>query len=116
MTIRRLSAHHTAKLLILNAFFYEKEKSKPVTRYKISKNTLRTISGRSTIRATFLEEIEYELSELGWVMIENHDDELCFMIMSTTGSWAKLSSKRLNNIINKGEDEIDKAYEDNCLL
>ncbi|WP_312925306.1 hypothetical protein [Atlantibacter hermannii] len=108
----RHKALQTAKLLVLNAKLYENEKQKPVTRYKISKNTLRNISGRKTIRPAFIAEVEYELTELGWMLIENHEDELCFMIMATTGSWAKLSSKRLTDLIMSDSEAIDEAYEE----
>lgn len=116
MSKHRLSAAHTAKLIVLNAYFYGKEKDKSITRYKISKNTLRTMSGRSSIRSSFISELDYELAELGWMLVENHDDDLCFMIMSTTGNWAKLSSRRLNNLIDEGADGIDEAYENNIEL
>lgn len=116
MSTQRLSAIHTAKLIVLNAHFYGLEKEKNITRYKISKNTLRVMSGRSSIRVSFLSELDYELAELGWMLIENHDDDLCFMLMSTTGNWAKLSSRRLNTLIDEGADSIDESYDENIEL
>ncbi|WP_227633122.1 hypothetical protein, partial [Klebsiella pneumoniae] len=66
MSKHRLSAAHTAKLIVLNAYYYGQEKDKNISRYKISKNTLRTMSGRNSIRTSFLSELDYELAELGW--------------------------------------------------
>ena len=111
MSKHRLSAAHTAKLIVLNAYYYGQEKDKNISRYKISKNTLRTMPGRNSIRTSFLSELDYELAELGWMLVENHDDDLCFMVMSTTGNWAKLSSRRLSALIDEGADSIDEAYE-----
>jgi len=116
MSNHRLSASHTAKLIVLNAYFYGLEKDKHISRYKISKNTLRAMSGRSSIRASFLSELDYELAELGWMLVENHDDDLCFMVMATTGNWAKLSSRRLSTLIDEGADSIDEAYENHIEL
>lgn len=111
MPKKNLSAEHTAKLIVLNADFYGNEKDKLISRYKISLNTLRIISKRDAIREAFLAEVELELAELGWAFIRNNEDECCFMVMATTGNWAKLSSKRLTDLIEEGPDAIDQAYE-----
>lgn len=112
MAKKNLSAEHTAKLIVLNADLYGTEKGKSISRYKISLNTLRALSKRDAIRDAFIAEVELELAELGWLMSRNNDDECCFMLMSTTGNWAKLSSKRVTDLINGGESAIDKAYEE----
>lgn len=116
MAKKNLSAEHTAKLIILNADLYGTEKNKHISRYKISLNTLRAISKRDAIRDAFVAEVELELAELGWLMSRNNDDECCFMVMATTGNWAKLSSKRLTDLIESGETAIDEAYERYCEL
>ncbi|WP_313449951.1 hypothetical protein [Pseudescherichia sp.] len=112
MCSHRLSAAATAKLIILNGHYYSEEKEKAITRYKISKATLRNLSGRQKIHESFLAEVQYELAEEGWMFVINNDDECCFMIMSTMNNWPKLSSKRIIDLSKKGEEEIDRVYLD----
>ncbi|EPK3405894.1 hypothetical protein JAG57_002608 [Proteus mirabilis] len=108
---KNLSASAVAKLIVLNAFLYATEKGKSITRYKVSNSTLRKMSHRNSLRESFLVEVDNELSELGWTMIRNNNDENCFMVMSATDNWPKLSSKRLNTILEQNdESEIDDMY------
>lgn len=116
MSSHRLSAAATAKMIILNGYYYGDEKEKSITRYKMSKATLRNLSGRQKIHDSFLAEVEYELAEEGWTFMVNNDDECCFMVMSTMNNWPKLSSKRVIQLRDKGEEEIDKVYQDYIAL
>lgn len=111
MSLHRLSAAATAKMIILNGHYYGDEKEKSITRYKMSKATLRHLSGRQKIHDSFLAEVEYELAEEGWIFMINNDDECCFMVMSTMNNWPKLSSKRVIQLRDKGEEEIEKVYQ-----
>ncbi|MEJ5075777.1 hypothetical protein [Erwinia sp. MYb535] len=115
MSGSKISAMQTAKLIILNAHFYGEEKERPISRYKISRNTLRIISDRAALRDSFIIELEHAMAELGWLFVQNNDDECCFMVMTTTGNWAKLSSKRLTSFI-KDPETIDDEYEHKCEL
>lgn len=116
MSSHRLSAAATAKMIILNGYYYGEEKEKAISRYKMSKATLRNLSGRQKIHDSFLAEVEYELAEEGWTFITNNDDECCFMVMATMNNWPKLSSKRVIELRDMGEEKIEKAYLDYSTL
>ncbi|MFU0967072.1 hypothetical protein [Kluyvera ascorbata] len=106
----RISPEGTAKLIILNLDEYAKEKSKVITRYKISKETMRRISNRSNIHPGFIREVGNSLGELGWVLIESNDDHYCFLKQDAMNNWAKLTAKRIKGLRAQGEEAIADAY------
>jgi hypothetical protein len=90
----RRSAYATAQLILINAKLYESEREKEITRYRFSIHTLRRISRRNSIRATFIAQLDEELAELGWFLIPL-GTEFGVMDISKMENWVKLSSKRL---------------------
>jgi len=106
----RISPEGTAKLIILNLDEYAREKSKVITRYKISKETMRRISNRFNIHPGFIREVGNSLGELGWVLIESNDDHYCFLKQDAMNNWAKLTAKRIKSLRIQGEEAIAEAY------
>lgn len=110
MSTRR-SAAHTAKLLLINAKLYEREREREITRYKFSLQTLRKVSGRKAIRQSFLDDLDVELEELDWKLLPL-TNEFSVMDLSKTDSWVKLSSKRLTDggQLDLSFDEVDDLF------
>jgi hypothetical protein len=112
MTTRRTPIA-TAKLLLINAKLYERERDRDITRYRFSIPTLRTISGRLALRESFLSDLDNELADLGWLFIRL-GAEFAIMNLAKTDSWVKLGSNRLSKMghLEEDEEEIDDAYLD----
>jgi hypothetical protein len=91
----RKSIQDTAKLLLINAKFYEEEKGKEVSRHRISTHTLKRISKRQALREGFIKSLTDELAELGWIFIKL-DDQFAIIDSKKIEAWVKLSSKRLS--------------------
>lgn len=98
MSKNTFTAETTAKLITLNAKLYSVEKGYPVIRYKFTRNTLRQLSRRKSLRKDFIQDLIEEMAELNWVLFENNEDLFCAMSMSKTEEWVKLSDKRLSHL------------------
>jgi hypothetical protein len=92
---KRQTPAHTAMLILINAKLYEREREKEISRYRFSLQSLRRISGRRAIRDRFVSELDDELAELGWHLIQL-GNEFAVMELEKLESWVKLSSKRLD--------------------
>jgi hypothetical protein len=112
MTTRRTAAT-TAKLILLNAKFYEDEREKEITRYRFSRQTLERIAGLHALRPTFISQLEDELAYLGWQFFSLGGD-YGVLNVSKTVTWVKLSSKRLveqeSSLLNVSVDIVEQKY------
>jgi hypothetical protein len=110
---KKLSPYATAQLLLLNAAYYETEKSKDVSRYRFSREMLRRVSGWGRLSSPFIQELDADLRRLGWLLIDLSDSEFAIIVTTKIAVWPKLSTKRLATagLLNTSdEDEIDEAY------
>lgn len=109
------SATITAKLAIINGKLYAEEKHKEYTRHRISKNSLRTLSGRERIHDTFVDELTEEFARIGWHFFQHSDTEFGILKADKVNVWAKLGTSRVHDIIKKmdngNENAVDEEYE-----
>ncbi len=111
--MNKISSFATAQLLIINAALYGEEKSKEISRYRFSRQSLRNISGMGRLSGPFIEDLMGDLQRLGWIFIEFSDSDCAIMMVSKITVWPKLSSKRLNTndqLWTLDEDLINEAY------
>lgn len=111
--MHKISSFATAQLLVINAALYADEKSKEVSRYRFSRESLRIISGWGRLSASFMEDLTGDLLRLGWIFIDFSDAECAMIMVSKITVWPKLSSKRLQDddqLWTSDEAKIQKAY------
>ncbi|CDG84010.1 hypothetical protein [Janthinobacterium agaricidamnosum] len=106
------SAAVTAKLAIINGKFYAEEKQKEYTRHRISKNSLRKLSGRERIHDTFIEELIEEFARLGWHFFIHSDTEYAVLQADKVNVWAKLGTSRVHELIKKMDNGDEDAVDD----
>jgi hypothetical protein len=84
-----------AKLLIINAMIYEKERKVEVFRYRFTYQTLCKVAGRVSISDRLVASLQETLPELGW-QFWRVEHEFCIVRMDSRTQWFKLTSKRLD--------------------
>lgn len=105
------SATTTAQLLVINVKTYEQEKSRDVSRYRLSHETLLRISGRKrNLREKFLTDLQDELVELDWVFFRS-GAEYAMVNVTKLDSWVKLSSKRVTPLFDEEPEAIEAHYQ-----
>lgn len=104
------AASVVAKLLLLNLMFFRDERNKEITRYRLSTTTFKKIAGKLNLRLAFVEAVDDELKECGWLLIQR--DEMTYAVIKadTIDNWSRLSAKRVNALLNSDEAEIDNEY------
>ena len=109
----RYSPDAVAALLVMNAELYGHEKGREVSRFRISRVSLRRISGRSRLKAAFLDDLTESMFDLGWHFIEHNDTEYAGIQVSKMSTWPKLAHKRLiaNGLLGANEADIFTAYD-----
>lgn len=104
-------AREVAKLLIINAHRYAKEREKDPLPYRFNSVSLRLIAGRSTLRASFVNKVYDNLKGFGWILIEIDDKEYAIIPVERTEMWAKLGAKRVKKLaLDNDIDDIDLAF------
>jgi hypothetical protein len=121
MSFIRISAEHTAKALLINLAEYCETKGKDVSRFRISRDSLKRASNRKTLREAFVVEVIDEMAQLGWSSIDTgtmeSDNELAFIQTSKIEVWPRLGVARVLKLVRmKGDlesvhESIDDAYE-----
>lgn len=109
----KISSQATAQLLVLNAALYAEEKSKEVSRYRFSRQTLRDISGWGRLSGPFIEELTGDLQRMGWIYIDFSDTEIAIIQAPKITVWPKLTAKRLredSQLWTTDEEKIHQAY------
>ncbi len=94
----RLSAAEVAMLTIFLFKEYDRDKGKNTSRARISQATLRVLSERQRLRASFVEDWIDELSSLGWSAFPVGDNFAIIETNTVTG-WARISAKRLKSVM-----------------
>jgi hypothetical protein len=104
----RPTAYETAILTIYLVKLFDKEHGRKTSRFRLSERTLRTISMRSSLRGSFLDDWIDELGLLGWSAFAL-DDYFAFIERETVNSWARIGSARIANVLRRlhsGEPEV----------
>lgn len=95
----KLSAFHTALALAVNAQLAAEEKDKEITRFRFSRQMLRSVSGWKRISEVFLRELFDELGGLGWTAVELSDTELAAIKTSKINVWPKLGGRSVMKLV-----------------
>lgn len=111
MTNMKLSANATACLLILNARGYSEEKARELSRFRVTRNSIRRISGWNRLSAPFMEELAQAMAEYGWFFLEFNDTEFAAIQIDKVGSWVRLGSSRVSHY-RKKDDAEESIYDD----
>ncbi|WP_420996540.1 hypothetical protein ACKI2N_032725 [Cupriavidus sp. 30B13] len=106
-------AEVTALLLILNAELFGAEKSREVSRFRISRTVLRRVSGWARLSEPFLSDIAENMAAYGWRFIEHSDTEFAAIQTAKMSTWPKLGHKRLieKGLLGSSESDIYNAYD-----
>ena len=89
-----------AELVVYLSRAYDDEKGTETTRYRISADTLRRISGRASLRDSFLDDWESEMCHLGWSVLRVGDHFGLIHTKAISG-WHRVSSRRISTEIDK---------------
>lgn len=106
------SALATAQLLIINALEYQKEKDKELSRYRFSQETFLKLSCRKRLSTQFINDVDENLAELGWVLLRLSVDYAIIRTHVPEKKWAKLSANRVDEYIKLDESAINQKYEE----
>lgn len=122
MSQNRISAEHTAKALLLNLALYGEGKGKDLSRFRISKKSLKTAANRLALRETFVADVIDEMAQLGWSCVNPEtmttEGELAFIQNDKIDVWPRLGVQRIRGVVRaKGscedvEAKIDEMYDD----
>lgn len=93
------SPYAVAMLTIINLKKYADEKGKPVTKVRLSRSTLSSISKRKIFRTAFISELTEYLESLGWIFIELPDGGFSILESDSVSSWIQISSSRIKKEI-----------------
>lgn len=104
MTIRRrLTPDETAILLLLLRRRREEETGKALSRFRISRSTMRRVSGRHNLRDSFVHEVDLALRERGWALLPVSDN-YGLVRLDVVGGWVRVSAKRIANDIEQAHN------------
>ena len=110
-----ISPSTTAKLALINIKRYSDEKEKEYSRARMSKDTVRWLSGRTVLRDSFIEELTDAFRHLGWHFFTHNDTEFALLQVDKANVWPKISSKRVRGLIQLAEqgivEDIDDEYQ-----
>ncbi|MCE5988480.1 hypothetical protein LVV83_15720 [Pseudomonas sp. LM20] len=122
MKTNRISAEHTAKLLLINLAEYSEAKGRELARFRISRDSLKRVSNRKTLREAFVFEVIDEMAQLGWSAIDTgtmeSDNVLAFIMTSKIDAWPRLGVLRVLELarmkadLEDVHDAIDEAYDE----
>jgi len=114
---KRVSAATTAYLLILMIQRYSDEKDRAVRRARFSRKTMLRVSGRKTLRESFLSQVNDEMVDIGWTML-TISEGFAMVHIDVAESWTLIASKRITSEIRDlksgklEEDDILNMLED----
>ena len=105
------TATTTAKLVLINAKRYADEKNKEYSRLRISKNSLRKISGRERIHDTYVDDLNEEFARIGWHFFAHSDTEFAILKAEKVNVWAKIGTTRVDTLIEEMDDGNNDAVD-----
>lgn len=121
MSTNRISAEHTAKAILVNLAMYGETKGKELSRFRISKKSVKVAANRLALRESFVIEVIDEMAQLGWSCINTDtmasEGELAFIQTDKIDVWPRLGVIRIRPIVRaktsleKIEANIDEHYE-----
>lgn len=109
MTVK-LSPSTCAELILINIALYGQEKEKEVSRARLSRTTLKKISGRRLFRQSFLDDLFEELLDRGWFMGDVDRPEFFLLRLDKVQNWTKVSSSRIQPLLQS--DDLEKIRND----
>lgn len=118
MSTNLISAQHTAKVLLINIAKYSALKGKEVSRFRISKDSLKRASNRKTLRVSFVADVIDSMAQLGWSCVDvdtmTSDNELAFIQTLKIDAWQRLGVNRILKLVKmKGDlEDVHEAIED----
>jgi hypothetical protein len=89
-----LTAEGTAVAIMHLLRKYEDETGKELSRFRISRNTLRYLSLRANLREDFVVQWIDETARWGWLAFP-HGEEFALIHSSSTAGWVRIGAKRL---------------------
>lgn len=110
----KFSAEISARLLVLTALSYGDEKGRDTSRFRMSRSTVRRISGWNRLSVPFMSQLKREMAELGWLFFDYSDTEVAAIQLGKVGSWVRLGSARVAHYRKEDDPEslILDAYDD----
>jgi hypothetical protein len=91
----RLTAEETALCVAYLIYLYTQEKGKDVTRLRLSRNSVRWLGLRATLKETFVDDwIEELATEWGWIAFP-HGEEFGLIDASVMPGWVRIGTKRI---------------------
>jgi hypothetical protein len=91
----RFTVEATALCTAYLIYLYQQEKGKDVTRFRLSRNSVRWLSCRATLKDAFvLDWMEELASEYGWIAFP-HGEEFGFVHASVVSGWVRIGTKRI---------------------
>jgi hypothetical protein len=116
----RPTAEELAVLVTILIQRYAKERGRDVSRFRLSRNSLRRLAIRDQLRDALVEDwVDVMAMEYGWLVFR-HADEFLLQKAENTRTWTKISSKRCDDVIRRlrtcdrsaiddAEQEIDQT-------
>lgn len=92
----RLDPYQAALFVLKTLRSYEDESGRQLSRFRISRRTLRIIAGRTHLREAFVAEVADNLRDLGWLMFES-GDHYCFIRSARVDKWQRIAAKRIRD-------------------
>jgi hypothetical protein len=92
----RLTPEETALLTAYLIHLYEAEKQKELTRFRLSRDSVRLLGLRANLKEAFITDwIEALANGWGWVAFP-HGEEFGLVRVSTISGWVRLGTKRVS--------------------
>ncbi|ORL52840.1 hypothetical protein B7H18_05030 [Pseudomonas putida] len=122
MTPNLISAQHTAKAILINLSIYSEIKGKEISRFRISRDSLKRASNRKALRESFVADVIDHLAQLNWSCVDRgtmaSNNELAFIQTPKIEAWPRLGVSRVLKLVRAKrplddvESAIDEEYEE----
>jgi len=114
MSTNRISSEHTAKAILINLAMYSEDKGKDLSRFRISKKSLKVAANRLTLREAFVIDVIDEMAQLGWSCIDvgtmATEGELAFIQTDKIDVWPRLGMIRITKFV-RMRGSLDAVHE-----
>ena len=105
MSTNLINAEHTAKALLINLAVYKEGKGKELSRFRISRKSLKLAANRIALRQAFVIDVIDEMAQLGWSCIDEGtmatEGELAFIQSDKIEVWPRLGVLRIRSLVRK---------------
>lgn len=122
MSPNRINAEHTAKAILINLALYKEGKGKELSRFRISKKSLKLAANRLALREAFVIDVIDEMAQLGWSCIDAGtmatESELAFIQSDKIEVWPRLGVLRIRSLVRmKGSlEDVHEVIDDDYYL